>query len=166
MNTNHVLLKGNDRPKQADAKRIGDVDPNSHVEVTLSLRGPSLPDANALPAQPLSRDQLAASYGARQQDADKVATVLKQYGITVDEVSLLTRSLRVSGTADAIQKAFQAKLGIYHNAKQGDFRGREGELQIPADLDGIVTGVFGLDERRVAHRKMARGAAAAGATLS
>ncbi|MGA9639846.1 MAG: S53 family peptidase [Terriglobales bacterium] len=161
MNAKHVLLKGNDRPKQADAHRISNVDPASHVEVTLSLRGPAVPDASALPAKPLSRDLLASSYGAKQADADKVAATLSQYGIKVEEVSLIARSMRVSGTADAMQKAFQANLGIYHNAKQGDFRGREGKLQIPADLDGIVTGVFGLDERRVAHRKTQATAAAA-----
>ena len=31
-------------------------------------------------------------------------------------------------------------------------RGRKGEIHIPADLDGVVTGVFGLDQRRVARR--------------
>jgi kumamolisin len=166
MNAKHVLLKGNDRPKQADAKRIGDVDPKSHVEVTLSLKGPALPDADDLPATPLNREQLAASYGAKPEDADKVAAVLKTYGLKVEEVSLLTRTMRVSGTADAVEKAFQANLGIYHNAKQGDFRGREGKLRIPAELNGIVTGVFGLDERQVAHRKTARSiGAAAAATM-
>jgi kumamolisin len=54
--------------------------------------------------------------------------------------------------------AFQSNLGIYHNVEQGEFRGREGELQVPAELDGIVTGVFGLDQRRVA-RRTAMGAA-------
>jgi kumamolisin len=49
--------------------------------------------------------------------------------------------------------AFGAKLGIYHSASQGQFRGREGTIQVPQELAGIVTGVFGLDQRRVAHRK-------------
>lgn len=167
MNAKHVVLKGNERPRQGDATRIGDVDPKSRIEVTLSLKGAALPDANDLPAKPLTRDQLAASYGAKREDADKVGRVLKDYGIKVEDVSLLTRSMRVSGTADAIEKAFKANLGIYHNAQQGDFRGREGKLKIPAALAGIVTGVFGLDERRVAHRKAVRSiAAAVGPALS
>ncbi|HEX5264846.1 MAG TPA: S53 family peptidase, partial [Phenylobacterium sp.] len=39
------------------------------------------------------------------------------------------------------------------SADQGDYRGREGEIYIPGELDGLVTGVFGLDERKVARRK-------------
>lgn len=156
----NVILKGSARPKQGDASRIGDVDPSSRVELTLSLKGPALPDVGQMPAQPISRDQLAANYGAKAEDADTVANVLKSYGIKVDEISLISRSMRVSGTAAAMEKAFQANLGVYHNAKQGDFRGREGTLRIPAPLAGIVTGIFGLDERRVAHRKAVRSLAA------
>src|SRR5271165_5648040 len=161
MNAKSVMLKGSARPRQTDATRIGDIDPSSRVELTLSLKAPALPDPGQMPAQAISRDQLASDYGAKQEDADKVASVLKSYGIRVDEISLLTRSMRVSGTADAMEKAFQANLGLYHNASQGDFRGREGTLRIPAPLAGIVTGIFGLDERQVAHRKALRSVAAA-----
>lgn len=160
------LLKGSKRPRQSDATRIANVDPNARIELTLSLRGPALPGANKLPAKPLTRDQFASSYGARQADADKVAAILKEYGIQVDDVSLLTRSMRVSGTAEAVQNAFQTNLGIYHSANQGDFRGREGSLKIPAELSGIVTGIFGLDERRVAHRKTLHRTAHAAATAA
>ena len=60
------------------------MDPQSRDEVTLSLRESALPDASALPAHPLSRDELAANCGAKPEDDDKVATVLTQYGIAVD----------------------------------------------------------------------------------
>ncbi len=42
---------------------------------------------------------------------------------------------------------------MYRTSDGKLFRGREGELQFPAELDGLITGVFGLDRRRVAHRK-------------
>ena len=44
-------------------------------------------------------------------------------------------------------------------APTGILRGREGETDIPADLDGVVIGVFGLDQRRVARRLTGAGAA-------
>jgi kumamolisin len=47
---------------------------------------------------------------------------------------------------------FGLTLGIYDSPKQGLFRGREDTLYIPAKLQGLVTGVFGLDERSVARR--------------
>jgi len=121
--------------------------------VTISLRGPRLPDADELPSQGLRPEEFAKRYSARQQDADTVAAALQGYGLTVDDVSLVTRSMRVSGPASAMNASFRANLGIYHSPEQGDFRGRDGALQIPAALDGIVTGVFGLDQRRVARRK-------------
>jgi kumamolisin len=164
-----VKLPGGKRPKQADATRISDVNPQAPIEVTLSLKGPKLLDADALSASPISRSEFAAKYGANVEDADKVAKVLQGYGLTVKNVSLPTCSMRVEGPADAIEKAFQSSLGIYHSAKQGDFRGREGDIKIPEELKGLVTGVFGLDERQVARRKAvvaAPTAAAAKAKLS
>jgi kumamolisin len=62
--------------------------------------------------------------------------------------------MRVSGTVAQMQAAFAANLATYRSPEQGLFRGREGELQIPDALDGLITGVFGLDGRRVARRRL------------
>jgi kumamolisin len=35
----------------------------------------------------------------------------------------------------------------------GNYRGRTGEIHIPAELDGIVTAVFGLDNRKLVKRR-------------
>lgn len=153
MTEQHVVLAGSNRPANSDTRRLRDAHPDAPVEVTISLRGPRLPDADELPSQGLRPEEFAKRYSARQQDADTVAAALQGYGLTVDDVSLVTRSMRVSGPASAMNAAFRANLGIYHSPEQGDFRGRDGALQIPAALDGIVTGVFGLDQRRVARRK-------------
>ncbi|MBI3768787.1 MAG: S8/S53 family peptidase [Deltaproteobacteria bacterium] len=123
------------------------------MEITVSLRGPALPDADDLPGPALSVKEYATKYGAAQADADKVKQALEGYGLKVEEVSLPTCSMRVSGTVAAMEKAFQPHLGIYRNAKQGEYRGREKDVKLPAELDDIVTGVFGLDQRQVARRK-------------
>jgi kumamolisin len=150
----HVLLKGSNRPAPRNAKRLGNVEHNKHVEVTVTLRGPKLPDVSTVAKKALSRRQLAAQYGAKAADADMVARGLKNYGLTVENISLGSRGMRVSGSVAQMEAAFQAKLGIYRSITQGDFRGREGDIRIPAELNGIVTGVFGLDERRVAQRRL------------
>jgi kumamolisin len=49
--------------------------------------------------------------------------------------------------------------------RQREFRGREGTIMIPAELKGIVTGVFGLDQRRMARRKQGAVAPGHAATL-
>ena len=162
MERRHALLPGSGRPGKRDATRIRAADADERLEVTVELRGPALPDPDDLPADGLSPEEFEAAYGATREDADETTRVLRGFGLAVDDVSLATRSLRVSGTVSAMDAAFRANLGIYRSPDQGDFRGREGELHVPAELDGIVTGVFGLDQRRVAQRK----AAAAPSSLS
>jgi kumamolisin len=133
----HVLLAGSKRPVKEDARRVRDAGAKDDVSVTISLRGAGI-DEN--PEQ-------------RRADADKTKAVLERFGLrSTDESKLSQGSLGMSGTVEAMNKAFQTDLGIYHSDRLGDFRGREGELRIPAELKGIVTGVFGLDQRRMARR--------------
>ncbi|MFC9930974.1 protease pro-enzyme activation domain-containing protein [Streptomyces sp. NPDC127190] len=143
MNEQHVALAGSTRPAKADATRLRDADPQHPVEVTLTLRGKVAPT-----------DQIPDE---RRQDAEKTQSVLERYGLSVDQVRLGPGSVVVSGPVSAMNAAFKADLGIYHSPTQGEFRGREGELHIPAELEGIVTGVFGLDQRQMARRKSVQG---------
>jgi kumamolisin len=151
MSETHVVLSGSERPRRHDAQRVGDIDPSAPIEVTVTLRGPAMPDIT--PGHSISREQFEREHAASAQDVATVQAELERYGLTIDEASAATRSLRVSGTAQQMEQAFHAGLGVYENATQGRFRGREGTLEIPAGLDGLVTGVFGLDQRRVARRR-------------
>jgi kumamolisin len=160
MSSPHVALQDSNRPIKSDSRRLRDADPSAPVEITVSLRGPQLPDADHMPTATLSREQFETQFGARREDIEKAVGVFEQYGLNVEEVSPRTRSMRISGTVASMEKTFQPHLGIYRSKEQGEFRGREGEIQIPVELLGIVTGVFGLDERRVARRKALHTAAA------
>ncbi len=153
MNTSHVTLPGSERPAKRGATRVRDIEQEAQVEVTVTLRGPELPGADQLPAGTLSPAEFASTYGADEQDAARVADVLGSYGLTVRQVDLAGRSVVASGPVRAIESAFKPGLGVYHSRTQGEYRGREGAVHIPAPLDGIVTGVFGLDQRCVARRK-------------
>jgi kumamolisin len=148
-----VPLRGTLRPHKPTTTRRRDANPDALIRVTVTLRSPALPDADNLPSQGMSFEDFAAKFGASKSDGDKVEQVLGGFGLKPTEVSLGTSSITFEGTVAQMEAAFGTKLGIYYNADQGEFRGREGdELQIPADLNGIVTGVFGLDQRRVAKR--------------
>jgi kumamolisin len=146
----HVPLSGSERPIPTGAERLRDADPSERLEVTVTLAGPPLPDP--LQAEPLTREQLERDHGTDQETIAIVSAALQQLGLTLEQSSPLSRSLRVSGTVAQLEQAFMPALGVYRHPKQGEFRGREGQLQIPAELEGLVTGVFGLDERRVARR--------------
>ncbi len=149
----HVVLPGSKRAKDPAAVRVGNIDPKEKIVVTIGLAGPKLPGADEYVGQTLTPAELAEKFGAKQADADKVAKSLKKFGLKVDAVSLETRSMTVSGTAAAIEAAFKPGLAIMRSVRDGQYRGRQGSIQIPAQLKGIVTGVFGLDQRRMARRK-------------
>ena len=74
----HVVLPGSRRAKDPDATRVGDVDPKERFAVTIGLAGPKMPGPEEYVGQTLSPEELAAKLGARKQDADKVAKVLKK----------------------------------------------------------------------------------------
>jgi kumamolisin len=124
-----VALAGSGRAGKRGAVRIGDVDPNSPVEVTLAIKPDQFP-----------------------RGSGKAKEVLGRFGLVAGAEYPATGSLVMSGTAAQVEDAFQPGLGMYSHGEDGILRGREGDLRIPADLDGILAGVFGLDQRRVAHR--------------
>jgi kumamolisin len=135
--------------------RVRDVAPNEQIDLTISLRGPKLPSPDDYVGQTMTPDQLSSEFGATQEDADAVSKALKKYGLKVESVSLATRSMRVGGPASAVEAAFKPNMAIVKSARQqGEYRGRQGPLQIPRELQGVVKGVFGIDERRMARRKI------------
>jgi kumamolisin len=151
MDQGYVSLPDSHRQCKRGAKRVRDVEPSAQVEVTLTLRGPQLPELDtSKPA--MSAADFARDYGADPDDVAKVKATLERFGLRVEELSRAARSVRASGTAAQMEDAFHPGLGIYDDHDQGEFRGREGTLRLPAELERIVTGVFGLDERRVARR--------------
>src|ERR1700760_2408833 len=98
MSTAHVVLQGSHRPPAKNAQRLHDADPNARMEVTITLRGPALPGSEAMPHTAMSRKQFAEKYGAKREDADVVAHTLEAYGLKVEDVSLESCSMQVSGT--------------------------------------------------------------------
>ncbi|MBR0712647.1 protease pro-enzyme activation domain-containing protein [Bradyrhizobium liaoningense] len=154
-----VLVPSSERPRKKGAKRLKDASPRQRVDLTLTLRGPKLPDAGALAGRTLSLAQFKAKCGASKTDADKVSRELRKFGLSIDGVSLETRSMQVSGTVAQMEAAFHPNLGIYESARQGTFRDREGEHQVPASLRQIITAVLGFGERRVAGRKPSKATA-------
>jgi kumamolisin len=157
----HVLLPGSQRAKDPNAVKVGKLDPKQKIDVTIDLSGPELPSADEYVGQTLTPEGLAEKYGTKKADADKVAKILRRFGLKIEEVSLASRSMRVSGTIAAMEAAFKPKLALMRSDRQGEYRGRQGSLQIPAELKGLVKSVLGLDQRRMAHRK-ARNRAASG----
>ncbi len=156
-NESHIVLPGSQRPLPQGATVLGAADPNHRIEITVKLRRKApLPALTNRPVVPLSRAESAAKYGASDEDIAKVKLVLENFGLEVLNSNKATRSMTVAGNIEAMEKAFQVKLFRCTSAKDGAYRGRTGVLHIPAELNGIVDAVYGLDTRRVIHRRRPR----------
>jgi kumamolisin len=153
----HAVVAGSHRKRGKGARRVGDADPREKLELTLALRGPKLPSADELADGPLTPAQFRTKYCASARDAQKVAKVLKGFGLKIESTVLETRSMRVSGIVADVEAAFHARLGIYESKSQGRYRDREDDYRVPRGLRGIITAILGLGQRRVVKKRLAAG---------
>ena len=152
----HVELTGSFRKAPPRSRKIGGVNPDEQVEITLLLNGPKLPTEEDFPRPAMSREEYREKYSISQKDIDTVTQELQRFGLTVQSVSPESRSMVVSGTLRQVQAAFPSNLGMYYHSDQGEYRGREGDIKIPSGLKDVVVGVVGLDKRQVVHRRSSR----------
>jgi kumamolisin len=149
-----VKLPGSDKAPLPDSHMIGNVEPEEtvHVSVVLRRKGadPAVAGGRAV-QEHLSHEELAAEHGADPRDLEIVEQFAHAYGLAVEESSLRKRLVTLAGTAEAMEKAFGTNLKQYRVDTTGPhFRGRVGPLSIPADLEGPVMAVLGLDTRPIA----------------
>jgi kumamolisin len=168
-----VTLSGSERSELPGATPTPTPLDNSQViTVTVLLRRRAqVPTELIEGPETISTAQLGQQYGADPDDAQRVADVLGEYGLTVTQSLLPSRRLKVSGTIAALQSAFGTTLSSVtspHPDGSGDVqhRYRTGSLSVPAPLSGIITAVLGLDDRpqamahfRLADKKHAKAAA-------
>jgi kumamolisin len=149
---NRVSLPGSKRTPVRGATRGDPVDPHEPVTVTLLLRRrsgaqlPNLAEARDSRRGPMSREEFAANYGADPSDVAAIRAFAAAHQLEVTQVNLPARTVSLAGTAAAMSDAFGAELRRYSHPG-GTYRGREGEISLPADIAPIVEGVFGLDDR-------------------
>lgn len=161
-------LAGSTKHRLPNAEIVGEV-PSAEFRVTVTVRRRNeLPSIEAQSKQkPADRTYMthaehADKHGADPADIAKVEAFAKENGLRVTNTNINQRTVTLSGTAAAYSKAFGVDLKMY---RSGDvaYRGREGDILIPENLQGIVTSVTGLDNRPFAkpHFRISRGAARA-----
>ena len=149
----YVVLEGSQRHLLSGSRATGAANPYEHVEITVKIRGKNpLPALDSRPSALLSYEELEATYGATPADVKLVANTLGVHGLRVFRSDPGARSLHLSGTVRQMENAFQVRL-MHYTHESGDYRGRTGYVHIPASLKGVVTGVFGLDARRMINKK-------------
>jgi kumamolisin len=179
-NTNRVKLSGSERAPIHGATINGAIDPHELVEISVVLKhrqplttSPHLSGNVAehaeQPVKHLSRSEFADQHGANPSDIELIKKFAREHNLQVlergNEVS--RRILTVVGTVGAMESAFSVELREYEHP-EGTYRGRVGAIEVPAEIEGCVQGIFGLDDRPVAlpylHLRRDRGAFGARST--
>jgi kumamolisin len=166
-------LAGSTKHRLPNAEVVGEV-PSNEFRVTVTVRRRNeLPSIEEQSKQKpgdrtyMTHAEHADKHGADPADIAKVEAFATENGLRVTDSSASQRTVTLSGTADAYSKAFGVDLKMY---KSGDvaYRGREGDILIPENLQGIVTSVTGLDNRPFAkpHFRIGRGTARAAGAAS
>jgi kumamolisin len=157
-----ATVPGSERRLDPGHRRVGDVEGAQQIEVTVYVRSRASlqwvdEEAARLPAERrvVSRDEWAREHGAHDDDLGAVVEFARRYGIDLVSVDAARRAVRLRGTVDAVARAFEAgDLGLFELPSGVRYRGREGSLSVPAELGGVVTGVFGIDSRPQAEPRI------------
>ena len=165
-------VAGSHRDPLEGAQRVGPVDPQSEVTVSLVVRRGGSGNAAASVAElaktapaeraHVSHEQFAAQYGADPADLDEVKKYAEQAGLTVTRSSAARRTVELRGSAEAMSKAFDVELDNYEHPGVGTYRGRTGTVGVPQELGKVVQAVLGLDNRPQADPRIQFAAGTAG----
>lgn len=167
-NAGSVPIPGSTRPPLPKAKLLRRSDPRKSIRVSIYVRrnpqhvleAASIPDelGRQLPKnrQYLSSEQFDEIYGADPQDLKKVEDWVKGSRLNVVDSNVAHRRVIVDGRTANIEKAFGVLLNEYDDVELGRFRGRIGNIHVPAELASTIQGVFGLDTRAVGRPRLRR----------
>jgi kumamolisin len=163
-----VAIPGSTRAAVPQAKLIGRSDPTERIQIsiyarqnphsyqvsTVALSKSSQQDPSK--REYLSRDEFNNIFGSDPEDLNRIAGWARANKLKVLDVNAPKRRVLVEGTITDIDSAFGIELKDYEHPQSGRYRGREGEIHVPAELAGIIEGVFGLDTRRVGRPRNRR----------
>jgi kumamolisin len=138
--------------KIPEGKNAGNAQLNEVIEVTVALRsktsiGNYVKGMAKGKQKPVSREVYNRRFGASAEDVLLVREFAQLHNLTVIQVSLPKRSVILKGTVQQFCEAFGVYLSNFTPESGLSYRGRSGTIRIPEALQGIVTGVFGLDNR-------------------
>jgi kumamolisin len=157
-----VAISASHRDPVPGARRVADIPPETPIRFSIVVRRKPGGEDNALrlaedASESMSerRSRLAQEAGADQNDLERVTQYVTGAGMTVESADVASRTVTVHGTAAQAEAAFGVSLGRYETDDL-DYRGREGSVQVPADLADVIQAVLGLDNRPQAHVQLKR----------
>ena len=153
----HVLLRGSHRAAPANARLVGPTDPREEISVTVYLRRRNEKefrdylDQNVRQPSHYSRRHLThpdflQRFGAKEDDLAAVERFASTHGLNVEHRDPARRTIALRGRAEQFIRAFKVTLNQYE-VDGRVFRAREGSIQLPNELQDVITGAFGFDQR-------------------
>lgn len=134
-----------------DAIRVSRTDPATPITLSLYLR-----DRTGSTSR-LQRDELS-SWREKQhaRDVELVRVFARDHDLEVEHVDHARRFVRLTGPADAMERAFEAEL-YEHDHSGGTFRAPVCELTVPSEVHDCVLAVLGLEDRSILQPRQAVG---------
>jgi kumamolisin len=143
------VLSGSEKAPLAQA--TGETAAPSATRITVSVivrRKTPLSAAHVRGEQRLTHAQFNANHAADPAAVKLVKAFAKEFGLTVERGTPAPgrRTIKLTGTVANMQRAFGVTLT--HKTMEGvTYRVREGSIHLPAELQGYVVAVLGLDNR-------------------
>ena len=151
-NAKKTSLKGTEHTMLPGARAVRPSDPHQLIEISVILKHRKELPKIENEVKTISHGEFAKTYGADPAQVDRIRQFAQDNNLQMlergDEV--MSRTVTLAGTAANMEKAFGVDLNEFEH-DNGSYRGYTGSIQIPEDLAGFVTGVFGLDDRPVAQ---------------
>jgi len=147
----HVELSGSEHAPVTGAIKGEPVADDVSIRVSVLVRRRTVP-ADAVQStigreRPhLTRAEFRDAFGADPTELEKVASVLREFGLRTIESDVDRRTVVLEGSAGEMSAAFKIRLTRY-SGSGANYRGYEGSVHVPGDISDIVEGVFGLDDR-------------------
>ena len=150
-----IPLKGSERVPLSGSREVGPADPSEQVEVSVLLRRRGRQDfqdrvrrlcGGDRSSGHLAREDFAKQYGAEAADIAAVKAFAASHGLSVIQEHAARRTVVLAGTVAQVEAAFDVRLQRFEHPR-GAYRGRQGAINLPQELDGVVEAVLGLDNR-------------------
>jgi kumamolisin len=150
-----VTLKGSERAAIPGAHAVAPADPTERLEVSLIVRRHAHEALRARVAKLstgdrsegfLSREEFDQNHGAAPADLAAIRHFASAHGLTVVQEHAGRRTVVLAGSVQQFNAAFSVQLQHFESDR-GTYRGRTGDIELPAELDGVIEAVLGLDNR-------------------
>jgi len=143
-----VVLAGSEKAPLAAATGEKPVRGGGVITVSVIVRRKKPLNTRRLGLDRLTRAQYRQQHAADPAAMKLVRAFAKEFGLTVgkDTPKPERRTIQLSGTATAMQKAFGVTL-MHKDLDGTTYRVREGSIRLPSELAGAVEAVLGLDNR-------------------